>query len=81
MRFRFYSLHKRLQIDAFSKETLSVLVWTESLNVSNVCVLKGKRASADRAYVQHLHFRYSTQSPPRGLVSVLLYHDVTIPLA
>ena len=34
MRFRFYSLHKRLQIDAFSKETLSVLVWTESLNAT-----------------------------------------------
>ena len=34
MRFRFDSLQKRLQIDAFSKETLSVLVWTESLNAT-----------------------------------------------
>ena len=79
--FKVTHFQERFQIDAFSMKTLRVLVWTESLNVSNVCVLKGKRASVERAYVQHLHFRYSTQSPPRGLVSVLLYHDVTIPLA
>ena len=34
MRFRFDSLQKRLQIDAFSMETLSVLVCTESLNAT-----------------------------------------------
>ena len=58
--FKVTHFQERFQIDAFSMKTLSVLVWTESLNVSNVCVLKGKRASVDRAYVQHLHFRYST---------------------
>ena len=38
--FKVTHFQERFQIDAFSMKTISVLVWTESLNVSNVCVLK-----------------------------------------
>ena len=36
-------LPERFQIDAIPMKTLSELVWTESLNTSNVCVFKRGR--------------------------------------